>query len=92
MIKVAFRKAALVIGLLQREADRVVKMPVIDLEKCNGCGLCISVCKCGVIVLVNNIVTIIRKGRYIHCNRWCAHCEDVCPTAAISYPFEIVIE
>jgi len=81
-----------VIGLLQREADRVVETPVIDLEKCNGCGLCITVCNCGVIVLVNNIVTIIRKERCIYCNRWCAQCEDVCPTGAISYPFEITIE
>jgi len=63
----------------------VVEMPVIDREKCDGCGLCISVCQCEVLVLVDNVVTIIRKEK-------CTHCEDVCPTGAIRWPFEIIIK
>ena len=63
-------------------------MPVIVLEKCNGCGLCVSVCRCDALVLVNNVVTAIEVGE---CG-WCAQCEAVCPTGAISCPFEIVIE
>ena len=64
------------------------RMPLIILEKCNGCGLCISVCRCGALVLVNNVATAIEVEE---CG-WCALCEAVCPTGAISCPFEIVIE
>ena len=70
----------------------MVEIPVIDREKCDGCGLCVSVCHCNILVLVDNVITVIRKEVCISCNRWCTQCEDVCPTGAISWPFEIVIE
>jgi len=63
-------------------------MPEIDREKCQGCGLCVSVCACGGLVLINNIVTAVEVEE---CS-WCALCELVCPNEAISCPFEIVIE
>ena len=62
--------------------------PVIDREKCNGCGLCISVCLCKSLVLSGNVITFVEKG---NCG-WCTWCEAVCPTGAINCPFEIVIE
>ena len=64
------------------------EMPLIDKEKCDGCGLCISVCSCGALVMVNNIVTVIEIEE---CG-WCGLCEAICPTGAISCPFEIVFE
>lgn len=66
----------------------MIEMPVVYAEKCNGCGLCISVCACKALVLVDNIVTVIETE---DCG-WCAQCEVVCPTGAIVCPFEIVIE
>ena len=66
----------------------MAKMPVIDQEKCNGCGLCISVCSCNALVLVEDVVTIIETEE---CG-WCLQCEVVCPTGAIACSFEIVIE
>jgi len=63
-------------------------MPVIDPQKCDGCGLCIGVCHCNALVIVNNIITIIES---VECD-WCTDCELVCPTGAISCPFEIILQ
>jgi len=65
-----------------------IEMPTIDLEKCDGCGLCVDVCKCHAIVFVNGVVTIIESKL---CG-WCLQCEFICPRDAISCPYEIVIE
>lgn len=62
-------------------------MPVIDREKCDGCGLCVRIyCRC--LVLVDGVVALVETEE---CG-WCTHCEAVCATGAISCPFEIVIQ
>ena len=66
----------------------MVEMPVVDKKKCNGCGLCVSVCYCNALVLVCGVVTVVETEE---CG-WCTECEAVCPTGAIACPFEIVIE
>ena len=66
----------------------MAEKPVIDRDKCQGCGLCVSVCICGALVVVDNVVTAIEVE---DCG-WCGMCEAVCPNDAIRCPFEIVIE
>jgi ferredoxin len=63
-------------------------MPVIDPKKCDGCGLCVGVCHLNALAIVNNIITIIIT---VECD-WCTDCELVCPTGAISCPFEIILQ
>jgi MinD superfamily P-loop ATPase len=66
----------------------MIDMPVIDPKKCNGCGLCVSVCRCDALVMIDNVVTVIVTEE---CD-WCTQCEAVCPAAALSCAFEIIIE
>ncbi|MFQ5875683.1 MAG: ATP-binding protein [Dehalococcoidia bacterium] len=61
-------------------------MPVIDREKCDGCGLCVSVCYCNALVLVDNVITVIKTEA---CT-WCTECEAVKITSASS-PGSIII-
>ena len=70
--------------------EKKVELPVIDRTKCKGCGLCVSVCSRGGLVLVEKVVTV-RPEAAQDCD-WCALCESVCPNGAIGCPFEIVIE
>ncbi len=66
----------------------MAEAPVIDRTKCDGCGLCVNVCTCNVLILVDQIVTVTETEL---CD-WCADCEAVCITGAITCPFEIVIQ
>ncbi len=66
----------------------LIVTPLIDVEKCNGCGLCISVCPCGGLVLVDNVINFVKPEG---CD-WCIQCEVVCPYGAIAFPFELVVE
>lgn len=70
----------------------MAEMPIIDRDKCQGCGLCVGVCACGVLVIIENKATILQRKKCSLCTRWCTLCEEVCPNAAISCPLEIVIE
>lgn len=67
-------------------------MPRIDVQKCNGCGLCVGVCQCQIIVVVQNKASIIPKEKCRDCHTWCSQCELVCPNDAISCPFEVIID
>ena len=66
----------------------MAEMPVIDRERCNGCGLCVSICYRQALVLIDDVITVIETEE---CS-YCTECEAVCPTGAICCPYEIVIE
>lgn len=66
----------------------MIEMPVIDPEKCDGCGLCVDVCACGALKMINGVLTVIEMEL---CG-WCLQCEIVCPTKAISCAFQIIID
>ena len=67
-------------------------MPEIDKEKCDGCGVCISVCSCKALIIVDKKATYDESLKCSGCTRWCGNCELVCPKNAITCPFEIIVE
>ncbi len=62
-------------------------MPIIDLAKCNGCGVCVERCPTGALAMKDERPMIARPDV---CS-YCATCEDVCPTGAIGLPYQIVL-
>jgi MinD superfamily P-loop ATPase len=64
----------------------VIEMPVIDAQKCDGCGLCVGVCQWDALAVVNRVATTVET---VKCD-WCGDCEAVCHTGAITCPFEII--
>jgi MinD superfamily P-loop ATPase len=60
-------------------------MPQIDRGKCDGCGLCVGICRS--LVLIDNVVALVET---VDCC-WCTLCEAVCSRDAIRCPYEIVI-
>ncbi len=63
-------------------------MPQIDKDKCDNCGLCVSVCDCGALVYIEGTVVVIET----HTCSWCMMCEAVCPLEALTCPFEIIFD
>jgi len=66
----------------------MAEQPLVNPELCNGCGLCVTVCRCGALVMVGRVITLKETE---DCG-YCTYCEAVCPTGAIRCPFEIIFE
>ncbi|HEX5807790.1 MAG TPA: 4Fe-4S binding protein [Anaerolineales bacterium] len=62
-------------------------VPIIDLQRCDGCGLCVRACPTHTLEL--------RDGKAVVANplacEYIGMCEAVCPRQAITRPFEIVL-
>ncbi len=61
-------------------------LPRIDLDRCNGCGLCEQLCPTHAVEVLNGRATITRPEACTYCEV----CESYCPTGAIGRPFMIV--
>jgi len=53
----------------------------IDIEKCNGCGLCVSVCK-DFSITIENGKAVLSNTAVFGCVA-CGHCMAICPEGAI---------
>ena len=60
-------------------------MPELDVDLCNGCGLCIAACHGGAIIQIEAKVKIIETE---NCD-FCSVCEAVCPQGAIKCAYII---
>lgn len=62
-------------------------IPEIDLNKCDGCGVCAENCPSGAAAIIDGKVVMIHPE---DCT-YCTDCEGRCPVGAISCPYEIVL-
>jgi NAD-dependent dihydropyrimidine dehydrogenase PreA subunit len=66
----------------------LIERPVINAEKCDGCGICVDICDGAGFKLVAGKAVVDPEAE---CN-FCSICEAACPTGAISCFYEIVLE
>jgi MinD superfamily P-loop ATPase len=60
--------------------------PELNQELCDGCGLCVLVCKSGGLVMEKLRVKAVET---IECD-YCGDCESVCLNGAINLRYQIV--
>lgn len=64
--------------------------PIIDYEKCVGCGKCVEYCKLGVYAFEEKggkKVSVVKKPN--NCVVFCTGCQEQCPEGAISHPSKV---
>jgi formate hydrogenlyase subunit 6/NADH:ubiquinone oxidoreductase subunit I len=62
-------------------------LPSIDLNLCNGCGVCVELCPTQALVSLNAKAVLAHPDKCTYCSA----CEDACPEAAIALPFLVVV-
>lgn len=53
--------------------------PIIDMDECIGCGICVAACKRAVLKVVNQKATIVNEDNCIGCGK----CKRECTMGAI---------
>lgn len=66
---------------------RYFPVPIIDPDRCTGCGLCVAVCPNHVLALDDRKAIVARPDQ---CD-YTGYCERICPTQAITRPFQIIV-
>lgn len=61
-------------------------VPMLDSDRCSGCGLCVRVCPTGTLAIRNGRAVVARPAAC----EYTGLCELICPTQAIQRPFVIV--
>lgn len=67
------------------EASSAWTLPLIDLGRCSGCGLCEDLCPTHAVEMRGGKAVIVRPEDCTFCDV----CESYCPEGAIGRPFAI---
>jgi len=65
-----------------------VWLPVIDGERCTGCGDCVAVCPAEALEMTGGVAVLVRPER---CD-YAGLCEMICPVEAIALPYQVVLQ
>lgn len=68
------------------QKNQAQPIPLIDLARCSGCGLCAELCPTRAVDIVVGKPVIARPAACTYCEV----CEHYCPEGAIGRPFVIV--
>jgi NAD-dependent dihydropyrimidine dehydrogenase PreA subunit len=68
--------------------EQELVVPIIDLAKCDGCGLCVESCPGKALGLVGGKAIILHPKNCLYDGT----CEELCPQGAIVRPFQVVFE
>lgn len=60
-------------------------IPQINANRCDGCGICISLCPTHTLGIVAQVAVVVQP----ECCSYCGKCETNCPTHAIELPYLI---
>ena len=60
-------------------------LPLINVQRCTGCGLCAELCPTHAVAILGGLPVIVRPA---NCT-FCEICESSCPERAIERPFTI---
>jgi NAD-dependent dihydropyrimidine dehydrogenase PreA subunit len=61
-------------------------LPIIDLRRCSGCGLCEQLCPTQAVEVLGGRAEIVRPDQCTFCDI----CESYCPEGAIGRPFQVM--
>jgi NAD-dependent dihydropyrimidine dehydrogenase PreA subunit len=61
-------------------------LPIIDRQRCTGCGLCEQLCPTKAVEVRDGVAVVVRPEDCTFCDV----CESYCPEGAIGRPFRIV--
>jgi ferredoxin len=66
--------------------DKKPILPIIDRQRCTGCGLCEQLCPTKAVEVRDGVAVVVRPEDCTFCDV----CESYCPEGAIGRPFRIV--
>jgi NAD-dependent dihydropyrimidine dehydrogenase PreA subunit len=61
-------------------------LPIIDQQRCTGCGLCQQLCPTRAVEVIDGVAVVVRQEDCTFCDI----CESYCPEGAIGRPFTII--
>jgi NAD-dependent dihydropyrimidine dehydrogenase PreA subunit len=53
--------------------------PIVNVDECSGCGICVDACPQDVLDIVRNVATVVNEDACIACG----DCMEECPMGAI---------
>lgn len=64
----------------RKEKEDNMSKPIIDVDECSACGICVDACPQEVLEIVNDVATVVNEDACIACG----DCVEECPMGSIT--------